>query len=155
MDIIIPTILTRPVILKMAWTIQLMRLRLLFEGLGCRHCKSAKMFIFVLGALVSLAAHRYYTAVGRRSLLADLAMVFTPSSLTSGFIDVGVRGFTVDFIELPGYVVADVKDVLIWFGVACLLAEMFDSPEDYWKMSLGDFLRALGRMVRFQFNRLI
>ncbi|HEX6302955.1 MAG TPA: signal peptidase II [Anaerolineales bacterium] len=111
--------------------------------------------IFILVGLVCLAAHSYYTAEGRKSLLADLAMAFTLSSFVSGFIDIGIRGFTLDFLDLPGYVVADLKDVLVWFGVACLLAEMLDSPEGYWKMGMGDFLRAIGRMMRYIFKRVV
>lgn len=111
--------------------------------------------IFMLVGLVCVAAHSYYTAEGRKSLLADLAMAFTLSSFASGFIDTGLRGFTLDFFDLPGFVVADLKDVLVWFGVACLLAEMLDSPEGYWKMGMGDFLRAIGRMMRFQVRSIL
>lgn len=101
---------------------------------------------------VSIAAYRYYTRAVRRSLLADLAFVLFLAGFASAFADNGWRGFTVDFIQIPGYVVADFKDIYFWFGAACLLCEMFASPGGYWKMSLAEFLRAFGRMIHYQFH---
>lgn len=110
------------------------------------------MVVVILSLLVSVAAYRYYIHQVRRSLLADMAFVFILAAFASAFVDIGVRGFTVDFIQLPGYVVADLKDIYLWFGIACLLAEMFDSPGAYWKMSPLEFFQSLVRMIRFQFQ---
>lgn len=99
--------------------------------------------LIIICMVLFIAAYRYYTGVVRLSLLADMALIFYLGAFASAFIDVGVRGFTVDFIQLTGYVVADFKDVYLWFGAACLLAELFDAPGSYWKMSPVEFLRAL------------
>jgi hypothetical protein len=40
-----PSIVTRLVMPNIAWIILLMRRTLVFETLGCMHCKSAKIFI--------------------------------------------------------------------------------------------------------------
>jgi hypothetical protein len=63
--------------------------------------------IVVLGMLLSVAAYRYYTGVVRRSLLADLAFVYFLGAFLCAFVDIGLRGFTIDYIQLPGYVIAD------------------------------------------------
>jgi len=110
----------------------------------------ALIFVF---SFFTIAAYRYYTHTVRRSLLADLSFVFYLAAFMSAFIDIAVRGFTIDFIQLPGYVTADLKDIYLWFGTACLLAETFDNPNNQWNMSFRDFGQAFVRMLRYQVRR--
>jgi lipoprotein signal peptidase len=108
--------------------------------------------LIVISLFLTIFVYRYYSQAARRSLYADMAFVFFLGAFCSAFIDIAVRGFTLDFIQLPGYVVADLKDIYLWFGAACLIAELFDNPSGYWKMSTIEYTRAFGRMIRFQFR---
>ncbi len=108
--------------------------------------------IVVVYLVVLLAVYRYYNWRVRRSLFADLTMVFLGGALISAFFDLAVRGFTLDYLALPGIVVADLKDILIWFGISCLLAELISGPFYGRKMSINEFLRGIGDFVRFQFK---
>lgn len=109
--------------------------------------------LIVISLLLTIAVYRYYNLAVRSSLLADMAFVFFIAAFTSAFIDISWRGFTLDFIQLPGYVIADLKDIYLWFGAACLIAELFDNPHGCWKMSTIEFVRAFRRMICFQFQR--
>jgi hypothetical protein len=42
--------------------------------------------------------------------------------------DVAIRGAVVDYISLPGVVVADLKDILLSFGVSAFLVEAIENP---------------------------
>jgi signal peptidase II len=110
------------------------------------------LVFIILCLLVTIASYRYYRNVVRRSFMADMAFVFLVVSFISAFIEIGVRGFVVDFIQLPGHVTADIKDIYLGIGVACVLVETFDGRHG--KMSLRDFGHALVRMVRYNlYNR--
>ena len=43
------------------------------------------------------------------------------------------RGHIVDFIQLPGLMTADLKDIWVIIGVAALFAEVLDNPELSWR----------------------
>jgi signal peptidase II len=110
------------------------------------------LVFIILCLLVTLSAYRYYRNVVRRSFLADMAFVFLVASFISAFFEIGVRGYVVDFIQLPGHVTADIKDIYLGLGSSCVLVETFDGGHG--KMSLRDFGRALVRMVRYNlYNR--
>ena len=79
--------------------------------------------------LLALAfGYRYYRANRRPSRWADLAFLFLLGGVASALADQVLRGFTVDFIGLPGLVVADLKDIWLSLGIACLLAEALTAP---------------------------
>ena len=43
------------------------------------------------------------------------------------------RGYITDFINLPGLVTADFKDILVTVGVAAVFAEALDNPKLSWR----------------------
>ncbi|MBE0409165.1 MAG: signal peptidase II [Anaerolineales bacterium] len=127
-----------------SWLVQTFNLDFIGHGL--------LIALVVISLLFTISVYRYYSHTGRSSLLADMAFVFFLAAFISAFTDIAWRGLVVDFIQLPGYVIADFKDIYLWFGAACLVAELFDNPNRYWKMSIIEYIRAIGRVIRFQFQ---
>jgi len=81
----------------------------------------------------SILCHRYYTTTNRKSLWADVALLGVFAGYASWICDMSLRGHIVDFINLPGLVTADLKDILISIGVAALFVEMLDNPKISWR----------------------
>ena len=81
----------------------------------------------------SILCHRYYTFTNRKSLWADVALLGLFAGYASWICDMSLRGYIVDFINLPGLVTADLKDILITIGVAALFVEMLDNPKLSWR----------------------
>jgi lipoprotein signal peptidase len=83
--------------------------------------------------LFSILVHRYYVATQRKSLWADAAFLGLFSGYASWMCDMALWGHVVDFINLPGLVTADLKDILITIGVAAFFAEMLDHAGLSWR----------------------
>jgi lipoprotein signal peptidase len=107
--------------------------------LGTTEPQAPRFFVLVLiaGAVLvllgSLASYSYYVRTHRPSLWAGVAFVGVLSALASWLIDMAMRGCIVDFIELPGLVVADGKDIWLTVGIAALFAEAVDNPQLSWR----------------------
>jgi hypothetical protein len=61
---------------------------------------------------------------GSRLLGGLVGHGFLLAGFISAFIDIAGWGDVVDFIHLPGFVIADLKDLYLWFGAASMLVEM-------------------------------
>ncbi len=85
---------------------------------------SMTAFLLVL----SVVSYRYYSATHRRSFWADVAFIGVFSAALSWPFDVGLRGYTLDFIGLPGHFAADLKDITIGIGAMAIFAEGLDNP---------------------------
>lgn len=83
----------------------------------------------VLFLLCSVFSYRYYVSRKRRSVWADVAFVGLFAGLMSWLCDMGLRGYIVDYIDLPGVVTADFKDILLTIGIASLFVEFLDNPD--------------------------
>ena len=81
----------------------------------------------------SILCRRYYITTQRQSFWVDLAFLGVFSGYASWVCDMTLRGHIVDFIQLPGLVTADLKDILITIGVAALFAEALDNPKLSWR----------------------
>jgi lipoprotein signal peptidase len=88
----------------------------------------AVVFLFL-----SVLCHRYYTTNSRHSLWADLAFLGLFAGLASWVCDMAFRGYIIDFINLPGLVTVDLKDVLVTISVGAILAEALDNPKVTWR----------------------
>jgi lipoprotein signal peptidase len=80
---------------------------------------------FLLGALVG---HSYYITRYRKSVWVDAAYLGLLSGLLSALCDLLLRGYTLDYIQIPNIVTADMKDVLLTAGIAAFFAEAYDNP---------------------------
>lgn len=84
--------------------------------------------VSVLFIVVTLSLYRYYVdRRGRSSLWAAVAMVAFVAGLGSAFLDLALRGLTVDYLGIAGLVVADLKDFYIDIGIAALFAEIAEN----------------------------
>lgn len=115
--------------------------------------------VAVLGVVVSLLAHRYYVSARRKSVWADIAFVGLCAGLASWACDVGLRGYIVDYIQLPGVVTADGKDILLTTGVAALLAETLENPKislrwEGWRSEAREVVQLVRDVVRFYAEKL-
>lgn len=106
--------------LQGSWIVTVFDLK--FVGLG------VLALIAILTLLCALLGHRYYVATQRQSLWADVAFLGLFAGTAGWIADIVLRGYIVDFIQLPGLVTADLKDIFLSVGVAALLAEALDNP---------------------------
>jgi len=111
--------------------------------------RSALVAMSVVFLMVAFAIYRYYIASHRKSLWTDLALVFITAGLSSALLDQGVRGFTIDFIEIPGVVVADLKDLYLWLASSAVFAEVLDNPAVRLTMGLQESMAAARRFTRY------
>lgn len=81
----------------------------------------------------SILCHRYYITTNRKSLWADVAFLGVFAAVASWVCDMSFRGHIVDYINLPGLVTADFKDILVTIGVAAFVVETLDNPKLSWR----------------------
>lgn len=133
--------------------------------LGTTEPQAASIFLLVLVVaavlvlLGSLASYRYYVRTHRPSLWAGVAFVGLFAALASWLIDMALRGCVVDYIELPGLVVADLKDIWLTVGIASLFAEALDNPQlswrwQGWRREGQDAVRLGGDLLRLSVQEL-
>ena len=89
----------------------------------------------ILVLLLAILSHRFYISRHRKSLWADVAFLGIFSGYVSWTVDMSLRGYILDYIDLPGLVTADLKDIYLTIGVAAFLAEVIERPKDfgYWR----------------------
>lgn len=112
------------------------------------------LVVAVLGLVVSLLGHRYYVSTRRKSVWADVAFVGLCAGLASWACDMGLRGYILDYLQLPGVVTADGKDILLSIGTAALLAETLDNPKisfrwEGWRSEAREVVQLVKDVVRF------
>ncbi|PKO19885.1 MAG: hypothetical protein CVU38_21480 [Chloroflexi bacterium HGW-Chloroflexi-1] len=81
----------------------------------------------VLVLPLSVIGYRYYVSSKRRSLWADLVFLGVFAGYSSWFCDIYLRGYVLDFIQIPGFVTADFKDLFLSLGI-CVIIEVLDNP---------------------------
>jgi lipoprotein signal peptidase len=129
-----------------SWVVNAFNIK--FIGLG------VLALIAVLTLLCALLGHRYYVATQRQSLWADVAFLGLFAGTAGWIADIVLRGYIVDFIQLPGLVTADLKDIFLSVGVAALLAEALDNPAislawQGWRQEIWRLRRTGVSVVRF------
>ena len=116
-----------------------------------------KPVLMVAAALVlplSVIVYRYYTSSKRRSLWTDLAFLSIFTGYASWLCDMFLRGYVVDFIQIPGIVAADFKDLFLTLGGACVIIEILDRPGtslgwDGWRAELESTRRLITDVTVF------
>lgn len=92
--------------------------------------------ISVLFTILALSLYRYYLARrGRRAFWAGIALVGFVAGLSSAFVDLAIRGFTVDYLDVAGLVVADLKDFYLDIALAAFFAEVAENYDAARRMS--------------------
>jgi len=124
------------------------------------HVQSGSIFhvmqwvLAVVFLLLSALCHRYYTTNNRHSLWADVAFLGLFAGLASWICDMAFRGYIIDFINLPGLVTVDLKDVFVTLSVGAVLAEALDNPGvtwrwQGWRKEGEDLIRLGTNLLRF------
>jgi lipoprotein signal peptidase len=86
------------------------------------------LMVFVI-LISSLIVHRSYTTNHRKSLWADVAFLGLFAGCASWIFDMAFRGHIIDFINLPGLMSADFKDIYFHISIAAVFAEAIDNPD--------------------------
>jgi signal peptidase II len=115
--------------------------------------KGLLITVSVLFLILAPSLYRYYLAQhSQPSLWPGIAMVGFVAGLGSAFIDLALRGFTVDYLGFAGLVVADLKDFYINIALAAFCAELAENWNAARRMSnrqtLGHLKQALALSAR-------
>jgi len=107
----------------------------------------------------SIFCHRYYTITNRKSLWADVAFLGLFAGVASWICDMAFRGYVTDFINFPGLVTADFKDIVVALSVGAILAEALDNPKvtwrwQGWRKEGEDLIRLGTNLLRFSIQEL-
>jgi lipoprotein signal peptidase len=90
---------------------------------------TAMLIVFILPFLLGiLVGYGYYTTRHRKSVWADVAYLGLFSGLLSALCDLILRGYTLDFLQIPGIVSADLKDMFITLAIASFFVEVYTNP---------------------------
>jgi lipoprotein signal peptidase len=101
----------------------------LLEVLDVSFVNHAMLVLLILPFLIGvLLGHGYYASRHRKSVWADVVYLGLFSGLLSALCDLVLRGFTLDYIQVPEIVTADLKDLFITLALAAYFAEMVDNP---------------------------
>ena len=113
--------------------------------------------VLILAAILvlplSVIVYRYYVSSKRKSLWPDLAFLGIFAGYASWLCDVYLRGYVVDFVEIPGFVAADFKDLFLLLGI-CVVIEVLDNPGmslrwDGWRVELESTRRIITDIAAF------
>lgn len=137
--------------LQGSWLLSIFNLRLV---------GTAMLTVVVVAILFGSAfCHRYYIGTKRESVWADVAFLGLFAGSASWVCDMGFRGYIVDYINLPGVVTADFKDILVAIGVAALFVEVLENPDVSlrwrgWRQEGKEFLQLGEDVVGFSIEEL-
>ncbi len=107
----------------------------------------------VLVLPLSVIVYRYYVFSKRRSLWVELALLAIFAGYASWLCDIYLRGYVLDFIQIPGFVTADFKDLFLSLGI-CVIIEVLDNPDislrwDGWRAELESTRRLVTDITIF------
>ncbi|MBU2609780.1 MAG: signal peptidase II, partial [Chloroflexi bacterium] len=102
--------------------------------------KPVLILAIILVVSLSVIVYRYYVSSKRRSLWADLVFLGIFAGYVTRLCDISLRGYTLDFIQMPGLVTFDFGDLFLSLGL-CAVIEMLDNPGislrwDGWRVEL-------------------
>ena len=116
---------------------------------------NAGSLVAILAVLATMPAfYQFYLHRHRRFRWPAVAYVCLAAGFLSFAVDVVVRGTVVDYIGVVGVTTADLKDVLLLFGVAASAAEAVESPAislrwSGWRGELCEVRELVGSFIQF------
>lgn len=78
----------------------------------------------------------------------DIVLVGTVAGMVSSFVDLAIRGLTVDCLNFSGLVVADLKDFYLDFALAAFFAELIENYAVARKMNFRETLQYLVKALQ-------
>lgn len=113
------------------------------------HLLTGLSIVMLVGAV---AAYRYYRGRHQQqSVWADAGAMLLAAGIFSAMLDQLLRGYTVDFINLPGLFTADIKDICLTMGMGSILAETLRSPVP--DVPLTKVPALLANIIRYNLGR--
>lgn len=113
------------------------------------------MAIALLFLALTISIYRYDLAKrGAASLWVRLGFVGFVAAMLSSFIDLAFRGYTVDFLDVAGLVVADLKDIYLDVAMAALFAEIAENADAARQTSTRQTIVHLKRALQFSAQEL-
>ena len=97
-----------------------------FDLAGDPLIQSIQWALTIAVLALSVVYHHHYSTRHRQSFWADMAFLGVFAAYTSWMWDMAFRGYIIDFIQLPGLVTADLKDILASLSTAAIIAELLD-----------------------------
>jgi len=115
--------------------------------------KPVLILAFVLVVSLSVIVYRYYVSSKRRSLWTDLVFLGIFAGYVTRLCDVSLRGYTLDFIQIPGLVTSDFGDLFLSLA-ACVVIEVLDNPAisrrwDGWRAEAESTHRLITNIATF------
>lgn len=102
----------------------------LVETFNLQFMNTAVLAILTVASLLAVLIYqRRHLIRYRRSLWADVAFLGFFAALLSWIFDILLRGYVLDYIQIPGIVTSDLKDVLLTIGIAAIFTEVYDNPD--------------------------
>lgn len=86
------------------------------------------LVISILFVTLAPLFYRFYSARHRKSFWSALAYGCLVAGTASAAVDLGVRGYIVDYLYLPGLFAADLKDVYLTVFASALIVEALSNP---------------------------
>lgn len=101
----------------------------LIETLNIQFVTTAVLAIFTIAFLLGvLVYHQRYITHNRLSVWVDMAFVGFFAAPLSWMLDMLLRGYILDYIQIPGIITTDIKDVLLTVAIAATFTEVYDNP---------------------------
>ena len=99
--------------------------------------------------LLAISLYRYYVdRRGQPNLWTATAMVGFVAGFSSAFVELALRGYTVDYLGFAGLVVADLKDFYLDIAIAAFFAEFVENYDAARRMSSKEtFLHVTGALA--------
>ena len=97
-----------------------------FDLAGDPLIQSIQWALTIAVLALSVVYHHHYSTHQRQSFWVDVAFLGVFAAYASWVWDMAFRGYILDFIQLPGLVTADVKDILASLCTAAIIAELLD-----------------------------
>lgn len=111
-----------------------------------------RTFLIALALVVivlTLTLYRYYTDLrGQPQFWPSVALVGFVAAMSSALVDLAIRGFTVDYLNVAGLVVADLKDFYLDMAIAAFMAEIAEEYAAARGMSNRQLLAHVGGAFR-------
>lgn len=79
--------------------------------------------LFLASFCLAAPGYQLYTETKRNNLWVQIAFIGLSAGLGGAIVDLFLRGLVVDYLQLPGVVTADLKDIYASLGLSAFLVE--------------------------------
>lgn len=122
--------------------------------MGAPRVVAPALVFTVLSTVLAPLIFQFYSVRHRKSFWSVLAFCCFMAGAASAAMDLGARGLTIDYLELPGLFVADLKDIYLSLFVSTFFVEILSNPRISlrwlgWRRELRELPRLANEIARF------